>query len=66
MKTWTRPASVRFRLFALLILQGVWLLGLLALALRDAEDVSSVVGLSVCLLASLGLAVLIGRSKNGP
>ncbi|WP_180970000.1 hypothetical protein [Deinococcus planocerae] len=57
---------MRFRLFGLLIIQGAWLLGLLALALRDAEDFPYVVGLSVCLLASLGLAVLIGRSRNGP
>lgn len=62
----TRPASVRIRLFALLIVQGAWLLGLLALTLRSAEDFPCVVGLCVCLLTSLGLAVLMGRSKNGP
>ncbi|BDP40582.1 hypothetical protein DAETH_05510 [Deinococcus aetherius] len=57
-----RRASVRFRLLALLIVQAAWLVGLLILALRDEGDFPSVVGLSVCLLTSAGLAYLLSRS----
>lgn len=62
-----RRASVKFRLFALLTVQAAWLVGLFALALRNGgEDFPYVVGVSVCLLASAGIAVLARGLGDNP